>query len=169
MTPRTTLPIRLSTPRKGMLWLLVGCSLFVAGGVFALPSASVEGVAAIAFFGLGALVAVVHLFPGSSYLELEQSGFTVCNLFRKTRYRWIDVAEFRPVFTDQPKPLVGLRLVPGFPMSTAFRKFATQLTGVEGALPGTYGLSATELAALLDKVRAEQVRDPQTLARLSDR
>jgi hypothetical protein len=152
-----------------MLSLLVGCSAFVAGGVFVLPSAPLAGYSAIVFFGLGALIGVVHLFPGSSYLELDQTGFTICNLFRKTAHRWVDIAEFLPVFTDQPKPLVGLRFVPGVAGSLAFRKFAAQLTGVEGGLPDTYGLPAAELAVLLNKVRAEQVRDPQTLARLSDR
>jgi hypothetical protein len=35
---------------------------------------------------------------------------------------------------------------------------ATRLAGAEGGLPDTYGLSAPELAGLLNKVRAEQSR-----------
>ena len=141
-----------------MLSLLVGCSAFVAVGVWMLPLKPLAGFSVIVFFGLGVLVGVVHLFPGSSYLELDQTGFTTCNLFRKSTYRWADIAEFLPVFANDVKPLVGVRFVPGFPLSARFRKFATELAGAEGALPDTYGLKASELAALLNKVRAEQVR-----------
>ena len=35
-------------------------------------------------------------------------------------------------------------------------RFATMLAGAEGGLRDTYGLSAAELARLLNKVRAEQ-------------
>lgn len=84
-----------------MLLLLVGCSAFVAAGVFMLrtdPSnwsgwaahaawRASAAWAAIAFFGLGVLVGIVNLLPGGGYLELDQRGFTMCNLFRKTFHR----------------------------------------------------------------------------------
>ena len=153
-----------------MLLLLAGCSAFVAAGVFMLradPSnwsglaaqaawrASVAW-AAIVFFGLGVLVAIVNVLPGGSYLELDQRGFTMCNLFRKTFHRWEDLAEFFPLSLDGVKPMVALRYVPSYQGQASARRLATKLAGAEGGLPDTYGLSAAELARLLNKVRAEQ-------------
>lgn len=154
-----------------MLLLLAGCSAFVAAGVFLLrfePPTGWSGLAAepvsrtsvawaaIVFFGLGIPVAIVNLLPGGSYLELDQRGFTMCNLFRKTFHRWEDVAEFFPISLDGVKPMVALRYAPSYQEHAAGRRLATKLAGAEGGLPDTYGLSAAELARLLNKVRAEQ-------------
>ncbi|HEY3636351.1 MAG TPA: hypothetical protein VGK95_14975 [Caldimonas sp.] len=139
-----------------MLLLLVGCAAFVAGGVFVLPTKPVAAYAAIVFFGLGVVVALVNLLPGSSYLELEQRGFTMCTFFRKSFHRWEDVAAFFPLSVEGTKPMVALRYAPSYQGARAIRRFATQLTGAEGALPDTYGMSAADLAALLNKVRVDQ-------------
>jgi hypothetical protein len=141
-----------------MLVLLGICAAFVAAGVFMLPTKPVAGYGTIVFFGLGVLVALVHLLPGSSYLELGQGGFTLCNLFRKSFHRWEDIAEFFPLSIAPGKLMVAVRYAPGYQAQATARKFATQLAGAEGALPDTYGMSAAELAALLNTVRAEQSR-----------
>jgi hypothetical protein len=141
-----------------MLLLLVGCAAFVAGGVFMLPTRPAAAYGAIVFFGLGIVVAVVNLLPGSSYLELEQRGFTLCTLFRKTFHPWEDIAEFFPFSMQGAKPMVALRYAPTYRRQSTARSFAKQLAGAEGALPDTYGMSAADLAALLNRVRAEHSR-----------
>jgi len=52
--------------------------------------------------------------------------------------------------------MVALRYAPSYQGQAAARRLATKLAGAEGGLPDTYGLSAAELARLLNKVRAEQ-------------
>src|SRR3982750_141919 len=147
MSATTPLPLRLRPRRPAMLLLLAGCSAFVAAGVFMLradPSTNWSGLAAqagwrasvawaaIVFFGLGVIVAIVNLLPGGSYLELDQRGFTMCNLFRKTFHRWEDVAEFFPLSLEGAKPMVALRYAPSYQGQAAARRLATKLAGAEG-------------------------------------
>jgi len=141
-----------------MLSLLVGCAAFVAAGVFVLPKSPAAAWGAIVFFGLGIPIALVNLLPGSSYLELDAGGFTICSLFRKWHHRWEDVAEFFPLPMGRAKPMVAIRYAPSYQGQAAVRRFATALAGAEGALADTYGMSAADLAALLNKVRAEHTR-----------
>jgi len=155
MATATSLPLRLCTSRRKMLWLLVGSAAFVAGGVFAVPESPAAAWGAIVFFGLGVVVAVVNLLPGGSYLELEQRGFTTCSLFRKSFLRWHDIAEFYPFSVGGPREMVAVRFAPGYRELAAARSLMTRLAGAEGALPDTYGMSAADLAALLNKVRSE--------------
>jgi hypothetical protein len=150
------LPLRLQSKRGRALVLLVVAVLFVAGGVYVLPVSPVKGYSAIVFFGLGAIVFAVNLLPGSSYLLLEQGGFTICNVFRKTFYSWSDVAEFLPVDVGS-KTMVGLRFNERHKANVVGRKLATFLAGVDGALPDTYGQEAQDLASLLNKVLARHV------------
>jgi hypothetical protein len=156
MAHATALPLRLRTRRRANLLLLLGCIAFVAGGVLVRDSNPAAAYAAIGFFGLGVAIALVNLLPGSSYLELDARGFTICQLFRKSFLRWQDIAEFFPFAIDGAKPIVAVRFAPSYRGLAAVRRFATQIAGAEGALPETYGLSAAELARLLNQVRAEQ-------------
>lgn len=156
MTARTPLPLRLRTTRRKMLVLLLGCSMFVAGGVFVLPTHPVAGYGAIVFFGLGVVVALIQLLPDSAYVELDERGFTTCTLFRKRFLRWEDVAEFSTIRLEgRVSPMVAFRYAPGYTAHATARKLAKTLAGAEDALPDTYGRSAQELAELLNKVRSE--------------
>jgi hypothetical protein len=154
--PGEQLPLRLQARRGQKSWLLAVAVAFGAGGIYILPVSPVRGVLAIAFFGLGALVIAVNLLPGGSYLLVEKTGFTVCNVFRKTFYSWSDVAEFVPVDVGN-KAMVGLRFSDRYKAAGAGRKLAAYLAGVDGALPDTYGLGARDLVSLLNDVRARQV------------
>ena len=88
--------MRLRTTRKSMLLLLLGSGAFVVAGFFVLPTHPAAAYGAIAFFGLGVVVALIQLLPGSSYLELDERGFTTCTMFRKGFERWEDVASSFP-------------------------------------------------------------------------
>lgn len=157
MAVRTPLPLRLRTTRKSMLVLLAGCAAFVAAGFVAVPTDPFMAYSGIVFFGLGVVIALLHLLPNSSYLELEERGFTTCTMFRKHFVPWQDIAEFFPISLDhRAKPMVAWRYAPGYTRHATARKLVTALAGAEAALPDTYGRSAAELAELLNEVRAER-------------
>ena len=149
------LPLRLQPSRTRKLLLLMGAIAFVAAGVYLLPASQPEAYWAIGFFGLCVVVIAVNLLPGSSYLLLEQSGFTVCNLFRKTFYSWSDVAEFLPVAMGT-RTMVGLRFNERYKDHAVGRKLARYLAGADGALPDTYGEKAEDLVSLLNRVLANK-------------
>jgi hypothetical protein len=150
------LPLRFQGKRtRKSLLLLVVALAFVVAGVYLLPSSPLRGYSAIAFFGIGGAVIAVNLLPGSSYLLLEQGGFTVCNVFRKTFYSWSDVAEFLPVEVGT-QTMVGLRFNERYKGNATGRKLARYLAGSDGALPDTYGQEVQDLVSLLNKVRAKQ-------------
>jgi hypothetical protein len=149
--------MRLRSSRAKASLLLLGCSVFVAAGVVVLRVEPIAGYAAIAFFGLGVVIGLIQLLPNSSYLELEERGLTICNLFRKSFLPWQEIAEFFPmVVRGRGRPMVAVRFAEGSTVNAAARKFAVAVGGAEGALPDTYGRSAAELAELLNKVRAER-------------
>ena len=158
MMARTPLPLRLRTTRKSMVVLLLACAGFVAAGVFVLPIHPVVAWQAIVFFGLGVVVALIQLLPGSAYLELDDRGFTTCTMFRKSFVRWDDVGEFFPLSLDsRARKMVAFRYAPDYKPHPSARKFLTALAGAEGALPDTYGRPADDLARLLNTIRGERV------------
>ena len=150
--------MRLRTTRKSMLLLLLGSGAFVVAGFFVLPTHSAAAYGAIAFFGLGVVVALIQLLPGSSYLELDERGFTTCTMFRKGFERWEDVGEFFPLSLDaRARTMVAYRYAPGYKPHPTARKLLIAVAGAEAALPDTYGRPAKDLAELLNKIRAERV------------
>jgi hypothetical protein len=106
----------------------------------------------IVFFGLCFLVFVANLVPGCSLLRLSAEGFEMRSLFRSHSYRWQDIELFGV-------GRVGLRRMVMFNFAASFRSHAkgravaASLTGWQGALPDTYGLSAEALAELLNERR----------------
>jgi hypothetical protein len=119
----------------------------------------------ITFFGLGTLVSLAQLIPGSSFLRLTSEGLTVRNMWRTTSYRWTDIARFGVAeFTTPHGPfrqrhrLVGLDFASTHPRhraTQALMTFSRELTGFEGALPDNYGRSDADLAAYLNQLKAQ--------------
>jgi hypothetical protein len=73
-------------PKKITAFLiLLGCSIFVVIGIAMIISGETPGYLVAGFFGLCSVVAIVRLFPGSSYLCLDSEGFISCSLFEKQR------------------------------------------------------------------------------------
>jgi hypothetical protein len=119
------------------------------------------GWAAILFFGTGGIVFCLLLLPGSAYLKLDPAGFTICSLFRTHSIRWQEVDSFEVARIASRKMVVfnfsNLHRGPEFA-----RKLASKISGYEGALPETYGLSAEELAAVMNRWR--QAGAPSTVS-----
>ena len=98
---------------------------------------------------------MIRLIPGSTYLHVDQTGFTFCNLFRKTTLPWSAVEEFFVVTLKQEPgmkvhEMVGYNFVPGYEGSRIGRRFSQLIGECEGALPDKYGMKADELAEFMN-------------------
>ena len=105
--------------------------------------------ACIAFFGLCGLVGLLNLVPGASRLVLDEDGFEIVSLLRRSRVRWADVARFGTLRIGL-NTLVGFDFVDGYLGSARLRRVNRGLSGFQGALPDTYGMKAPALAAHMD-------------------
>jgi len=85
--PQLTLYPKISS---AVLLLLTSSSLAIAGLVVA-KSNPWLGIACVGLFGLCALVALIKLIPRSTYLKLDETGLTYCNMFRKSTMPWSSV------------------------------------------------------------------------------
>lgn len=104
----------------------------------------------ILFFGLCLLAGLAQLHPGCSYLQLDREGFTLCSLFRRHRFRWEEIEGFYVVFAG--REMVGWKFSAGC-RAVALFKLNRAIAGCDAALPDTYGMSAEELASLMNQWR----------------
>lgn len=141
------------SPRRHFMLLALFGS-FVGLGIFVLRDYSAFGWLTVVFFGLGALVALVALVPGSSYLELSPSGISVRTLYRTWQVNWSDVSGFF-VSRIGGRTLVCWNYTSGYSAARRGRDISRNWAGVEASLPGKYGLSAEELVDLLNRWRVE--------------
>ena len=136
-----------------MLLLLIVALAFVSAGLWLRPDHALSGYAAIAFFGLCAVVFAINLLPRSSYLQITSEGFEMCSMFRSRFIAWKDVGRFGVT-------RIGTRKMVGWdplqPVSKLGKANQT-LCGYAFALPDTYGLKAEELAELLNSVRDRHI------------
>ena len=142
-------------PKKSSaLWLLIGCSLFVAGSVWMAQTKGWIGYLCAAFFALGIPVAIVQLLPGSTYLRLSEDGLAFANMFRVTTIPWNIIDQFFVVSLNQTgmtvHKMVGFNYVQSYDRSRVGRRVSFAIVKCEGALPDTYGKKAEELADLLN-------------------
>lgn len=146
------LPVTYRTRPVKMLLLTFGSGIFVSMGIWLLPRQPYVALADIIFFSLGVLVGLVGLLPNSSYLTLTEQGFLFASLFRKHFVSWSNVQSFVPV-KIQFNRMVGWNYSPAFGGSQRLRGINTAIAGVEAALPDTYGMSAEQLANLMNQLR----------------
>jgi hypothetical protein len=111
------------------------------------------------FGGVCALFFLALLLPGAADLRLTRDGFRIRSLWRTHFTPWSAVAGFGVARVG------GRRLVVfNFIDVNARRgaRFARILTGVEAALPDTYGMSAENLARLMSawRERAQAASGP---------
>ena len=134
---------------------------FVAAGALTIRKGDPRSWAAILFFGFGVIVFGLSLLPGSAYLRLDPTGFTVCSLFRAHSTSWFEVDSFE-VARIRGRKLVVLKYSSLHRGQEFVRKLAVAIGLHEGALPETYGLSAEELAAMMNdwRVRARRPAVP---------
>lgn len=153
---RQTLTLR---PRRWKMALYCAISAgFTVGGVFMIRNGVGKGWFVAGFFGACMLVFLALLMPGAAYLQLTRDGFRVRSLWRSHFTPWSAVAGFGVVRISH-RAMVSYN----FTDVAAHRgaRFSRALTGAEGALPDSYGMSAQDLAALMTAWRARALAVPR--------
>lgn len=145
--------LQLTPGRWKHLALLAGCMAFVGLAVVIGPKDSVLVWLTGGFFGLGVVVALIAMIPGSSFLRLGAKGMSVRSLYRTRHVAWADVAEFY-VAPVAGREMVCWQYAADFTGHARGRAFSRAISGVEAGLPDTYGIPAAELASLLNEWRA---------------
>jgi hypothetical protein len=151
-------PLTLCGDRRKWTIMLVGGLVFAIGsGFVALEPRQSPSIVAIAwlgvvFFGLGTLASAITLFiPAASGLTLDRDALVARSLFRTSRSAWkqshgFTVCEVGP----------GRHRMVGYENTAVTGKLSDwnrQTYGRNCALPDTYGLSADDLAKLLNAWR----------------
>lgn len=149
---KTSLQNRVLKPRRGQVLKYLAISLlFTALGIWVRPKEpTFMHWFAIGFFGLCSLVLIVQLFTSTGTIYLDSAGLRQIGLFYDYRLRWDDV------------DWIGLRNVSGISMAS-FRlkdaavglgaRISEAISGVHGGWSNAYGLSPSELVALMDSYR----------------
>ena len=146
------------------------CTIFVAIGIWMGVTGEWIGYLIAGFFGLGVVIFIVQLIPGSAYLRLDSEGFIFCSLYRRITLPWSAIDGFHVVVMRQTgleiHELVGFNFVPDYNRSQLSRQISSAVAECEGGLPNTYGKSAGELARLMNehlkKCRAKNDLDSNT-------
>lgn len=154
MPAPTTFETTLYPRRLKWVRVALGSSVFVIGAWW-VPEPLLHW-AMISFFGLGVLISLLQLVPGSSYLRVSAKGMEFCTLFRPHVARWETLATFG-VYRQGGTDFVGYNLNDQGPRTGA-RRASLDLVGFEAGLPDTYGVAAPELAAWLAACRDHYVR-----------
>lgn len=149
------LPRTMTLKPDRLRWLVVFliCAGFVAIAIWLGPGDPVLFYGAGGFFLLCALIAAPLMFGVGASLTLDREGFTCRTLFRSFRRDWRVCSAFYPVST-------GMRMHVGFSTAqdeSAHPKIAAAnraIIGASGMLPDNFGLSAEELADLMNSYRA---------------
>jgi hypothetical protein len=157
-------PIVIRSSRTYSALMLLIAAGFVAIGAFMLrdpkESAAISYLIMI-FFGAGIpLFAWQLIRPG--VVTLGPDGVTWRSPFRTVHYRWDDLQNFRP-YKPTSKTIskhLGFDFTDSYHASHGGPKSVTKaMTGVEGSLGSGWGLSADELAELLNQAQAHWASD----------
>jgi hypothetical protein len=135
-------------------WLLtfLGCGAFVALAVAMRQKQPIIAWAGICFFGLGMLVCLSMLIPGSCSLRLSPTGFTVRSFFYPTHYHWKDVSPL-VVLSISGNKMVAFNFTGVYKVGR-WGNLSQATTGYASSLPGSFGgLTVEELADLMNDWR----------------
>ncbi len=145
------------SPLKWLVMVALSAG-FVWMGVVIMGTHPLVAWSGIVFFGLCGAVGVLNLLPGASRLLVDDDGFEIRSLFRRSRVRWADVARFGTMRIGL-NTMVGFDFVDGYRGSDRLRGINRNLSGFQAALPDTYGLKAAALAGCM-QARLDAHRRP---------
>jgi len=143
-------------------WTAMICAVgFAAGiaGIVWMGKWTAWEVLFLIFCVCGFLASVAQLFPGSSFLSVDKTGFTFSSGFRPTTIPWSDVDAFYVVKVHnagiKAGSFVGFNFDPACPRAKIGRRIAKFISQCEGALPDTYGMKAEALCELMNRYRIQ--------------
>jgi hypothetical protein len=147
--PQTTVVLRPSRAR----WLaaFAGCVVFTAIGVMLIRDGAAVGWPVAGVCGLGALGCAIVLLPGSAYLKVRRDGFVFGTLFRRWDLPWTAVGPFSVARVGRDEIVVFDIIDPA--QMPRMAGLPALPAGANAGLPDTYGLSAGELASVLNSAR----------------
>lgn len=131
---------------KNILLLLVSIG-FVSLGISLLEKKMWIAILNIVFFGFCLIIFLTNMIPGSSYLKIDERGVEMKNLFRTTFIPWQAVSGFKTksIFINKMVTFtIDEKLLENF-----------KIKGKTGAFPDTYGMSAKNLANLLNEYKTK--------------
>jgi hypothetical protein len=136
------LPLTLKPGKiKNTILILISIA-FICMGIPLMEKNLWAAVLIIFLFGISLIVFSINLIPNTSYLKIDERGLEMKNLFRTTFIPWQVVSGFT---TKQ----IFLNKLVMFDIDERFLE-QSKMKSKKGALPDTYGMSAKNLAALLN-------------------
>ena len=117
---------------------------FTIEGIMLTDKESLKGWLIASFFGLGLIVFLIQLIPGSTQLTLTKEGFIMTSLFRSHLTKWSDVKEFKIDYLGRNKAVM-FDYIDSYRKHQIGKTIAKSLSDSHGALPSNYGLELTEL------------------------
>ena len=136
---------------KATKTILLGivCLAFFVGGILIAKEESLKGWLIASFFGLGFIVFIIQLIPGSTQLTLTKEGFIMTSLFRSHFTKWSDVKVFKIGYLGRNKAVM-FDYVDNHTKYEFGKIVSKSLSNSHGALASNYGLKVTELLNLLN-------------------
>jgi hypothetical protein len=136
---------------KATKTILLGiiCLVFIVGGIMMTEQEGLKGWLIASFFGLGLIVFIIQLIPGSTQLTLTKEGFIMTSLFRSHLTKWSDVKAFKIGYLRRNK-VVMFDYVDNHTKHEIGKFIAKAISDSQGALPHNYGLKVTELLNLMN-------------------
>jgi hypothetical protein len=144
--------------------LLMISLLFTAAGAAMIAAGAPFGWLALGF-GVVGLAVLGFTLVRPNRLELSADGFTTVTLGRRWSVAWSDCGEFRTwkdTFYFGSPTMVVFECRAPLSGGRALKVAAEALTGENASLPETYGMAASDLAALLNEYRLAAIARDRT-------
>lgn len=138
--------------------IFIGCVAFFVGGYLLRTDEPLIAWACMIFFGLCIPASLFMLLsPSSMYLRLDPEGFEIGSLVKKTRTKWTDVERFA-LGSIRGVKMIAIVYAPHYEGQKIGRAVASNLSGMEGAIPNSYNVPLTELLKALNEWRGRYGR-----------
>lgn len=152
--------VSLSRLKAALLFLV--SAAFVAIGIFMIGRGNLLGWAVAVFFVLGIPLSLYMLVPGAMELRIDRHGIQMKTLFRPFTIAWKDIDGFY-VTRISNATMIGISYAASYDRMRLGRGIAAGLTGVEGALPNNFNMSAEDMCTLLNESKSRWGSQPQTI------
>lgn len=122
-----------------------GAGLFVLGGVSMMDERPLLGWFTTLLFGSFALISTVRLFSDAESLRLDEDGFEIAGIFKRSRFRWRDVQSIR-MATIQGISVIAVDCKNGVLHRS---KVSRSLALMDAKIANIYDVPPKELCAIL--------------------